>query len=88
MLPGVRRTQGHRAPAADLAVPDRSDPPPAFQQPRGAAGGDQVDTGELLPAPELEPPAERRRSGQAELGRQPDLPAEPNAKYEHVRTVV
>lgn len=88
VLPGVQRTQDYEAPAADLAMPDRSDTPPTFQQPRRAAGGDQDDTGELLPAPKLEPPAEQRLSRQAELGGQPGLPPEPNAKYEHVHRVV
>lgn len=88
VLPGVHGTQGHETPTADLAVPDRSDTPPAFQQPCRAAGGDQDDTGRLLPAPQLEPPIEQRLSREAELGGQPDFPPEPNAKYEHVRTVV
>lgn len=85
VLPGVRRTQGHETPTADLAVPDCSDTPPTFQQPRRAASGDQGDTGQLLSAPELEPPVEQRVSRQAELGGQPDFPPEPNAKYANVR---
>lgn len=88
VLQGVHRAQGCSTPTADLAVLDRGDTPPAFQQSRRAAGGDQDDIGELLPAPELEPPSQQRLSRQAELGGQPDLPPEPNAKYEHVRTIV
>lgn len=85
VLPGVRRTQGHETPTADLAVLDRCDTPPTFQQPRRAASGDQGDTGQLLSAPELEPPIEQRVSRQAELGGQPNFPPEPNAKYANVR---
>lgn len=50
-------TKGHGTPTADLAVLDRDDPPPALQQPCGAAGGDQDNIRELLPAPQLESPA-------------------------------
>lgn len=80
VLPDVPRTEGHQAPSADAAVSDGDDPPPALQQPRRAAGGDQDDTGELLPAAQLEPSAGLRAAGQAELGGQPVLPAEPDAK--------
>ena len=80
VLPDLLWTQGHGAPADDLAVPDGDDPPPARQQPCGAAGGDQDDTGGLLPAPQLEPSARQRGARPTELGRQSDLAPEPNAK--------
>lgn len=80
VLPDLPRSQKHQFASANSALPDADDPPPAFQQPRRAAGGDQDHSGELLPAPQLEPSALQRPGGPAELGGESGLTPEPNAE--------